>query len=62
VIDTQSPSVPQQLDAIDIAVAFGGLKAIDSVSLTLKIGEVVGLIGPTGQRAYRFPTAEEGPR
>ncbi|HEY7748874.1 MAG TPA: ABC transporter ATP-binding protein [Aestuariivirgaceae bacterium] len=47
-IDTQSPSVPQQLDAIDIAVAFGGLKAIDSVSLTLKIGEVVGLIGPNG--------------
>jgi branched-chain amino acid transport system ATP-binding protein len=36
------------LEARDIAVAFGGLNAIDSVSLTLGIGEILGLIGPNG--------------
>jgi branched-chain amino acid transport system ATP-binding protein len=32
----------------DITVAFGGLTALDSVSLTADSGEIVGVIGPNG--------------
>jgi ABC-type branched-subunit amino acid transport system ATPase component len=32
----------------DVAVAFGGLRAVDGVSLTVEPGEVVGLIGNNG--------------
>ncbi|MFG1317476.1 ABC transporter ATP-binding protein [Xanthobacter autotrophicus] len=36
------------LQADAIAVTFGGLKAVDGVSFTLKAGEIIGLIGPNG--------------
>ncbi|GAC1445563.1 MAG: ABC transporter ATP-binding protein [Mycobacteriales bacterium] len=36
------------LELRDIAVGFGGLAAVDGVSLTVHAGEVVGLIGPNG--------------
>ncbi|HQS08880.1 MAG: ABC transporter ATP-binding protein [Rhizobiales bacterium 24-66-13] len=36
------------LEAQAIAVTFGGLKAVDGISFTLKAGEIVGLIGPNG--------------
>jgi len=32
----------------EITVAFGGLTALDSVSLTADLGEIVGVIGPNG--------------
>ncbi len=37
-----------RLEASDIVVAFGGLTAIDGVSLGLSGGEILGLIGPNG--------------
>jgi ABC-type branched-subunit amino acid transport system ATPase component len=36
------------LEVDDVAVAFGGLRALDGVSLTAEPGAVVGLIGPNG--------------
>jgi len=32
----------------DVTVAFGGLTALDSVSLAADSGEIVGVIGPNG--------------
>src|SRR4051812_35794606 len=36
------------LQALGVTVRFGGIVAIDDVSLTLAKGEVLGLIGPNG--------------
>jgi branched-chain amino acid transport system ATP-binding protein len=36
------------LDATDIAKRFGGITALDSVSLSVGAGEAVGLVGPNG--------------
>jgi branched-chain amino acid transport system ATP-binding protein len=41
--------VAEPLLALDnVSVAFGGLKAVDGVSLVLPAGEILGLIGPNG--------------
>jgi ABC-type branched-subunit amino acid transport system ATPase component len=37
-----------RLELRDVAVWFGGVHAVDGVSLTIEPGEVVGLIGPNG--------------
>ncbi|MCX7695871.1 MAG: ABC transporter ATP-binding protein [Caloramator sp.] len=38
----------EALNFKDITIAFGGLKAIDSLSFDVKEGEIVGIIGPNG--------------
>ena len=36
------------LEVKDIAISFGGIKAVSGVSFSVKAGEIVGLIGPNG--------------
>jgi branched-chain amino acid transport system permease protein len=36
------------LEAENLTLAFGGVRAVDDVSLAVKAGEIVGLIGPNG--------------
>src|SRR5690348_15628701 len=36
------------LEARDVAVHFGGVKAVDGVSMTLRAGMIYGIIGPNG--------------
>jgi len=63
-IDTDDPTLPSLpvpaarhghielgtpvLEVRDVTVRFGGLTAVDRVSLTVPAGEIVGLIGPNG--------------
>jgi ABC-type branched-subunit amino acid transport system ATPase component len=39
---------PPLLEAHDLRVHFGGVRAVDGVSLSVRAGETVGLIGPNG--------------
>jgi len=40
--------VTPRLETIGLTVAFGGLRAVDGVSLAVMPGEIVGIIGPNG--------------
>ena len=49
----ERPSAPRQVDVpvlevSDVAVRFGGLRAVDGASLVVPSGKIVGLIGPNG--------------
>jgi sulfate-transporting ATPase len=39
---------PMRLEVCDITVRFGGVTAVDAVSLCIETGRIVGLIGPNG--------------
>jgi ABC-type branched-subunit amino acid transport system ATPase component len=41
-------SSPALLDIRDVSLAFGGIQALDGVSLSMDSGELLGLIGPNG--------------
>ena len=43
-----SPETTPLIDMRDISIAFGGIKAVDDVSIDLHPGEVVGLLGHNG--------------
>ena len=45
--DRSAPTGPA-LTVVDVSVSFGGLRAVDNVSLRVEAGEVVGLIGTNG--------------
>jgi len=36
------------IEAVDVSKSFGEIRALDSVSLTCNVGEMVGLLGPNG--------------
>jgi ABC-type branched-subunit amino acid transport system ATPase component len=48
------------LDVVDLTVRFGGLVAVDRVSMALGAGELVGLIGPNGAGKTTFIDAVTG--
>jgi ABC-type branched-subunit amino acid transport system ATPase component len=39
---------PVVLECIDVSKVFGGIRAVDEVNLTLRKGQILGLIGPNG--------------
>ena len=39
---------PIFLEASELAVRFGGIRAVDRVSLAVPGGEIIGIIGPNG--------------
>src|SRR5215203_3290996 len=42
------------LDARDVTKAFGSFKAVDTASVTLEQGDILGLIGPNGAGKSTF--------
>jgi branched-chain amino acid transport system ATP-binding protein len=48
------------LEVVDLRVTYGGVVAVDDVSLTVDEGEVVGLIGPNGAGKSSFIDALTG--
>ncbi len=48
------------LEAEDVRVRFGGVQAVDGVSLTLFDGEILGLVGPNGSGKTTFLNALSG--
>jgi branched-chain amino acid transport system permease protein len=48
------------VEATEVSVSFGGVRAVDGVSLTLNEGEILGLIGPNGSGKSTFLNAATG--
>ncbi|MEX2393347.1 MAG: ATP-binding cassette domain-containing protein [Actinomycetota bacterium] len=43
-----SPNAPVVLQCVEVSKQFGGIRAVDEVSIELRQGEILGLIGPNG--------------
>jgi len=56
----QVRAAPATLTLLGLTVRFGGVTALDAVSITLAPGEVVGLIGPNGAGKTTFIDAVTG--
>jgi branched-chain amino acid transport system ATP-binding protein len=48
VYDERAPGDDPLLEARDVTIGFGGVLALDEVSMSIGTGEVVGVIGPNG--------------
>jgi branched-chain amino acid transport system ATP-binding protein len=48
------------LQAKDVTVRFGGLTAVDAVSMNIALGELVGIMGPNGAGKTTFFNAISG--
>lgn len=48
------------LDAVDVSVSYGGVRAVNAVSIKAHAGEIVGLIGPNGAGKTSFIDAITG--
>jgi branched-chain amino acid transport system permease protein len=48
------------VEATEVSVSFGGVRAVDGVSLALNEGEILGLIGPNGSGKSTFLNAATG--
>jgi ABC-type branched-subunit amino acid transport system ATPase component/ABC-type branched-subunit amino acid transport system permease subunit len=57
---TGAPSGTPVLEAHDIKVQFGGVRAVDGVSLSVLENEILGLVGPNGSGKTTFLNALSG--
>ena len=59
-VDGGTVSGAAVLEAVEIRVSFGGVRAVDGVSLDVLDGEILGLVGPNGSGKTTFLNAVVG--
>ncbi len=53
-LTTPTADGPVLLETYELSISYGGLRAVDQVSLTVRAGRIVGLIGPNGAGKTSF--------